>query len=643
MKTGGGFHYYLASQSIGKISNRTNILPGVDLRGENGYVVAPPSLHSSGVLYEVSSKKSIVGISDEIMKFLEKKNRDTSNNTAKSKQKLQEGNRNNFLTSLGGFLLSKGMGLSEIDKVLNYTNKFCADVPLLDDEIKSILRSVGKFSNSHQWNPPIPIETRLPKPIAVRLIDLPKNLRPWVSYMSDRMQVPLDFCAAPLIVGIASVIGRKRTIYPLKYDRWEVVPNLWGLLVSQSGTSKSPVISAAMRPIEKLASIASQQFTKECQRAQLKNRSIQIEIEALKQSLKVDISGGFMEGLKEQKSKLEQLEEQHDTNSKIKEKRYKTNDPTIEKLATLLKENPKGLLLLRDEISGWLESMFKSGREGSKEFYLEAWNGNSSHSIDRVGRGTVHVESMCLSVFGGIQPPKLEEYIKRNSSKNGDDGFLARFQIAVYPELDLDPQFVDKQRDVECEDQLFQMFKALDDIPLAEEDQKKPLAFCDEAQALFNRWRQNLERRIRKSTKGEMFKSFLGKYRKLVPSLALIFQLVEDFGQSEAVNTESLKRAIKWAEILESHLKRILATTIHNPESSGTILAEKIMEGRVVDGDKVRDIQRKNWSGLKTAESLESAFDFLESLNWIKIEKNRSRGGFSERIRLNPKLAELRI
>jgi putative DNA primase/helicase len=50
-KTGKGHHYYLKHPG-GVIRNFARKLPGCDLRGDGGYVVAPPSIHESGVLYE---------------------------------------------------------------------------------------------------------------------------------------------------------------------------------------------------------------------------------------------------------------------------------------------------------------------------------------------------------------------------------------------------------------------------------------------------------------------------------------------------------------------------------------------------------------------------------------------------------------
>jgi Protein of unknown function (DUF3987) len=78
-----------------------------------------------------------------------------------------------------------------------------------------------------------------------------------------------------------------------------------------------------------------------------------------------------------------------------KVRRYRTEDTTTEKLADLLNENPNGLLVFRDELVGFLRSLDKYGREGDRQFYLEAWNGDQSFSVDRIGRGSLRVEAFC--------------------------------------------------------------------------------------------------------------------------------------------------------------------------------------------------------------------------------------------------------
>lgn len=47
---GGGRHLYFAHPG-GVVGNRANIEPGIDLRGDGGCIVAPPSIHPSGKRY----------------------------------------------------------------------------------------------------------------------------------------------------------------------------------------------------------------------------------------------------------------------------------------------------------------------------------------------------------------------------------------------------------------------------------------------------------------------------------------------------------------------------------------------------------------------------------------------------------------
>lgn len=48
----GGLHLYFRYEQGSRIPSRTGVLPGLDVRGDGGYIVAPPSLHISGNHYE---------------------------------------------------------------------------------------------------------------------------------------------------------------------------------------------------------------------------------------------------------------------------------------------------------------------------------------------------------------------------------------------------------------------------------------------------------------------------------------------------------------------------------------------------------------------------------------------------------------
>ena len=95
----------------------------------------------------------------------------------------------------------------------------------------------------------------------------------------------------------------------------------------------------------------------------------------------------------------------------LKPKRFVVNDPTVEKLGEILRDNPTGVMLYRDELSGWLATFDRSGRESDRGFYLEAANGTGYMTVDRLGRGTLPIPNMCLGVIGSIQPGPLADLL----------------------------------------------------------------------------------------------------------------------------------------------------------------------------------------------------------------------------------------
>ena len=67
-----------------------------------------------------------------------------------------------------------------------------------------------------------------------------------------------------------------------------------------------------------------------------------------------------------------------------RERRYITQDATTAKLGELLHENPQGLLIHRDELSGWLKSFEKSGQENDRHFFWKA--GVANKTLNRQNR-----------------------------------------------------------------------------------------------------------------------------------------------------------------------------------------------------------------------------------------------------------------
>ena len=186
---------------------------------------------------------------------------------------------------------------------------------------------------------------------------------------------------------------------------------------------KSPCIRSVFRPLRKIESAALEGHKTSAMEFEHDLASHEIRKNAWKASaLQTAKKGGSFERFEEEEPR------------RPPQVRFVLNDATIEKLHSILEENPQGVLYLRDELVGWLATLDSEGRERERPSFLEAWNGDSGYAMDRIGRGSVQVECLCVSLFGGIQPAKLQSYLlDAVSGGNNDDGLAQRLQVLVWP------------------------------------------------------------------------------------------------------------------------------------------------------------------------------------------------------------------
>ena len=508
-----------------------------------------------------------------------------------------------------------------------------------------------------QWENPKPLpkvsyETPVLKPEM-----MPSPLKEWLVDVAERMSVPLEFVYIPALTMMSSLIGTQLYVYPKKYDDWKVVPNLWGSIVANPGWKKSPAISEVLKPLNRFREEAFKEF-KEAEEAHKKHIDL-LDGKIKKIDKKIEKLRAQKNGSKDKE--IAQLEKDRELVekdlAKLKKavcRRYIVNDGTVEKISELAKDNPIGILVNRDELSGLISSMNKSGREGSKEFYLEAWNGNGSFTSDTIGRGTVHVPLLCLSVFGGIQPQKLEKLILDPLRKgHGDDGFLQRFQLLVWPDKMPDYMAVDRvpdKKSQECTYQILSELKNLSADYIGEENGlfspcKPFVKFSKKAQNVFDDFLARNEKKVRSPelVSFPSFASHISKYNSLMPSLALIFHLIdflscEDKKTIGEISEKSAKLACDWCDYLERHSAKLYEFELRPEYKPAHAMAAKIKEGSIYDGMPRREIYRKGWKNLGSSDLADLAIQKLCECGWVQLETLKDKGGSSQVLRINPSL-----
>jgi hypothetical protein len=473
------------------------------------------------------------------------------------------------------------------------------DPPDRDRDRPRASRSDGDGMESHHhhdqspddWPAFVPVSSS-PPVARIEPIMLPASLAAWISDIAERQHVPLEFAAVPALVSASALIGRRVGVAPKSRDDWTEIATLYGMVVAHSGAGKSPAEGEALAPYQTIADVA-----------------------------------------------------EHSHRGEGPPPPYLAGDATVEALGVRLGEitDDRALLVVRSEIAGLLETFKRKGREGDRAFYLEAWEGNVWHRVDRITRNRIGVR-LCLSLYGGIQPGALVQHVAaaRNGG-SGADGLLQRFGLAVYPDRLRTYEPIDRTPDAaarERADRAFGRLARLDTERLGAQPAgpgKVPaLRFASEAQPIFTEWHDAHTRGVRRNDAqhSDAFLSHLSKYRGLVPSLALLFHLLDHEGErSGGIDRLSTERAIAMVRCLEQHAEKIYGEKGHRASPGAVTLAEMIDANQISDGTNIRDLYRRQRSGLRNHREVVAAARELEGRGWLRLEHGERR---SLVIRLRP-------
>lgn len=541
-----------------------------------------------------------------------------------------------YADEVESILSSMGCTVSRIDvAALNLPDKgdvvdWLAAHPLATrSDIEALERAESRaIKAGNIIDPPAPPEPlpALPDVLPFDYLYLPDTLRGYVKDISERMQCPPDFAAVGAFVMMATIIGRKVGIRPMRHNDWTVIPNLWGAVVGNSGVMKSPTLAAALSPIKKLQAAAYDVFN-----ADKANYDAQAELAKLQQSVKKAAAKKTL--TKNNSADVSSLLKPDETEDVPILKRFITNNASYEALGELLMENPNGLMVEADEIIGLLKQLDAGGQEVARSFYLTAADGDKPYTFDRIMRGKgLHIDALCLSIIGGIQPGVLAEYVRQATSGGaGADGLLQRFGLMVYPDISPKWKEMDRYPDSTAREAVNMLAGRLDNITLADIGAEVDLyggapflRFDDAAQKLFSEWREELEHRLRSGEEHPAIVSHLSKYRKLIPSLALINHLCDT--RQGAVSEAALLRAIAFSEYLESHAQRIYSYATRPDIDAAKTLLKRLAGGKLPDIFKARDIYQKGWAGLENPGKAQSAINLLLEYHHLSEEEITTGG-----------------
>ena len=482
------------------------------------------------------------------------------------------------------------------------------------------------------WPEPQPLGGELPAAQQFDLDLLPEALRGLVEDTAERMQVPLDFPAAISLLGLAGAVGRRAVIQPKALDFcWVVVPNLWGGVVAAPGMMKSPVITTVTRPLTQIERLWHTEYETACDEYKVGLQMKELEETAWKHKVVAAHKKGHAPPLRPDLSIAEP-----------KQKRSIVHNATYEKLHEIMKDNPGGVLMICDELAGLLARLDAPGHEGEREFIMMSWNGDQLYAVDRILRGNVMGDACCLSLIGGVQPARLRSYlvdVLRDGPQN--DGLFQRLQVLIYPDGIPDWNYIDREPNTEAIETAGRIYERLLCLDV---EQARKFRFDPDAQQLFVEWLTDLERTKLRSDLHPALVSHLSKYRSLMPSLALLFELADNSDpEANAVSLDHTQQAAAMCDYLESHARRIYSMVISPERQAAAELVKHLRDGwKHEEGQfTVREVYHKDWRGLTTPEAVRQVLPILEDAGWIRAAppgSNPQGGRPAELYIINPKI-----
>jgi hypothetical protein len=453
----------------------------------------------------------------------------------------------------------------------------------------------------------------------------------WVINAAEAAACPVDYVVAPLLASASALIGNAR--WAQATPGWSEPPHLWLGSVGDSGAGKSPGADCLMRSVlPQIEAKMAQDFPD-----QLREWRAAAEVQAAKtERWKTEVRAADKAGKSPPRAPLA-LDA-----TEPRQPRLRQNDVTIEKVAELLATAaPKGLLLIRDELAGWIGGM-NAYNEAGRSFWVEAYGGRPYRVERKKNPEPIVVPRLAVAVHGGTQPDKLAALMR-----DADDGLLSRFlwgwPAPIPFKLGEAPTRVpwaiaalDKLRELDLHRQGEVPEPLM--VPLSEKAKPLLVAFGKEMQE-------------RQAAAGGLLCSAYGKARGHALRLALVLEYLWWCGEDGMASppTEISVRAIIAAAHLLTDYFMPMAERVYGDaaiplaDRNATTLARWIRSERPEEV-YVRHVQRVvHLPRLTTAEAIHAAAAVLVEADWLLPPRPATEFGQKRReaYAINPQLWEV--
>jgi hypothetical protein len=443
---------------------------------------------------------------------------------------------------------------------------------------------------------------------------LPATMAIFVEAASNAVGVDPGCVAPTLLSAVGAASGTSRRLR-IKDGRpgWTEYPILWTGLVAESGSGKTPAQRECLDIIDDAERIAAREYATALEDHQKAKLLYDVELIAWKRS--------------KDESRGEPPEEPKPPICR----RHIISDITIEGVAQILSENPRGVLLYRDEMAGWFGDLTRyHGGQGSDLPHWLPMHSGGAVRVDRRTKPPIYVPCGFVAITGGIQPKIARQIF---TPEYFASGLAARMLLVMPPRQprrwreDVVPDHI-RAAMADVFTNLWSLEPTVDangntvpvDVCLSPEAKQRFVGFVNEhGQEQYD------------TTSGDLA-AVWSKLEAVAARLALIFHMAHwaagedvDVGVVDEVDVHNAVKLVRWFGNEARRVYAILA------ESEDEEARRELVELIVRMGGEVtaRDLQRAKRAKYATAEDAESALNELAEHDlglWFVDEHDGNRG-----------------
>ena len=358
----------------------------------------------------------------------------------------------------------------------------------------------------------------------------PKAIRDIIEALEEYENYNVDFTSASFLTVFAAAMGNTWSVRFM--TGWVSRPIIYMVLVGSPSCGKTPPLQQAVAPLLKLDGEYDMIYCKE------------------------------METYRRWERMSAKQREKHSLPEEMKMPQRKCHvvvDSTVEALIGALRDNPRGVLIYKDEIDSLL-SNFNRYNGSDEGYFLSLFSGTPFKYSRKSNNEHIFLANPYCSIIGTTQPGRLGEQF---GGKRMMNGFSSRF-LKVYPEIDKMPSWNDTAMpDGVLEEWERIIRKVVAATPSTDQEGKATsieLLFSQESKLRVIQWKDEVNNKAYAETDSDAVRALCGKLETYLVRFCLVIQIMHCIcGESgmDKIEPGTAELAIRLTEYFRNMESRI--------------------------------------------------------------------------------------